>query len=163
MKHTGLAPFVHIFPRQGAAETRVLYISGDPILPDDEYGLLESYCVEAGCHCRRVMINLASRRQGKILASVSYAFDRNDEFSGPALDPLNPQSRYAEVLLDLTAQVLDDPVFVDRLEAHYYQVKGAVNDPGHPCHQKLAESVTRNTVRWTLPPGSQPKRTRRSR
>jgi hypothetical protein len=163
MKHTGLAPFVHIFPRQGAAETRVLYISGDPFLPDDEYGLLESYCVEAGCHCRRVMINLASRRKGKILASVSYAFDRDDEFPGPALDPLNPQSRYADVLLELTAQVLDDPVYVDRLEAHYYQVKGAVNDPAHPCHQKLGGPVAWTTQRRARPPRNQIQRPRRSR
>jgi hypothetical protein len=159
MKHTGLFPFVHLFPQQGTAETRVLTVQGSTVLPDDEYGLLESYCVEAGCHCRRVMINVASRRQQKILASISYGFDRDGEDAGPFLDPLNPQSRYADVLLDLVEQVLADPTYVARLEAHYYQVKGAVADPSHRCHQVLAQpAVDRRLAR-----GPARKRTRRSR
>ena len=140
MKHTGLFPFVHLFPRQGVAETRSLTIRGFPDLPDDDYGLMESYCVEAGCNCRRVMLNVASRRRQTIVASISYAFDRDDEYPGPFMDPLNPQSRYAGVLLELVEQVLADPAYVARLEAQYYQVKGAVNDPTHPCHQVLAQS-----------------------
>ncbi len=66
MKHTGLFPFVHLFPRQGVAETRSLTIRGFPDLPDDDYGLMESYRVEAGCNCRRVMLNVASRRRQTI-------------------------------------------------------------------------------------------------
>jgi hypothetical protein len=138
VKHTGLFPFVNLFPRQGTVETRTLTITGSTLLPDDEYGLLESYCVEGACHCRRVMINVIGRRQQKVLASVSYGFDRDGNDAGPFLDPLNTQTRYADVLLDVVAQVLTDPDYVERLEAHYYQVKGAVNDPSHPCHQVLA-------------------------
>jgi hypothetical protein len=48
VKHVGLFPFVHLFPRQGTAETRTLSITGSPLLPDGEYGLLESYCAEDG-------------------------------------------------------------------------------------------------------------------
>ena len=140
MTHTGLFPFVHLFPRQGVAETRTLTITGSALMPDDEYGLLESYCVDDGCHCLRVMINVNGRRQQKVLASVSYDFDRDAEDAGPFPDPLNPQSRYADVLLDLVEQVLADPEYVARLEAHYYHIKGAVNDPSHPCHQVLAQS-----------------------
>ena len=147
MKHTGLFPFVHLFPQQGTAETRVLTVQGSAALPDDEYGLLESYCVEAGCHCRRVMINVASRGQQKILASIGYGFDRDGEDAGPFLDPLNPQSRYSHVLLDLVEQVLADPTYVARLEAHYYQVKGAVADPSHPCQQLLSRSTGEDRLR----------------
>jgi hypothetical protein len=161
MKHRGLFPFVHLFPRLGTAETRTLTIHGSPLLPDGEYGLLESYCVEAGCHCRRVMINVIGRRQQRVLASVSYGFDRDAEDAGPFLDPLNPQSRYADVLLDLVAEVLVDPLYVERLEAHYYQVKGVVNDPSHPCHTVLARSPGPDLPR--PPRGQTNKRTRRGR
>lgn len=161
MKHTGLFPFVHLFPRQGTAETRTLTIAGSALLPDGDYGLLESYCVEAGCHCRRVMINVIGRRQQRVLASVSYGFDRAQEDAGPFLDPLNPQSRYADVLLDLVTQVLADPHYVERLEAHYYQVKGAVNDPSHPCHDVLARTPLQGLPR--PPRGQTRKRTRRGR
>ncbi|MGB5060998.1 MAG: hypothetical protein WBO48_20015 [Candidatus Promineifilaceae bacterium] len=33
-------------------------IKNDPFLPDGEYGLLEAYCNEPGCDCRRVMFTL---------------------------------------------------------------------------------------------------------
>lgn len=160
MKDAGMVPFVRLFPRQGTAETRTLTIRGSSALPDDEYGLLDSYCVEAGCNCRRVMLNVVGRRQQKILASISYAFDREDEWAGPFLDPLNPRSRYAETLLGLVEQVLADPGYVARLEAHYHQVKDAMGDPTHPSQKMLTRSTLENRAR---PPRSRVgTRTRRS-
>ena len=137
-QHVGMFPFVRLFPQQGTTETRTVTIRGHAALPDDEYGLIESYCLKAACHCRRVMLNVGGRRQQAILASISYAFDRDDEWPGPFLDPLNPQSRYADALLDLVAQILADPDYVARLEAHYYQFKGAMADPTHPGQRFLA-------------------------
>ena len=153
-----MVPFVQLFPQQGTAETRVLTVHGSAVLPDDEYGLLESYCVDAGCHCRRVMINVAGRKQQTILASISYGFDRDGEDAGPFLDPLNPQSRYADILLGVVEQVLADPSYVARLEAHYYQVKGAVADPAHSCHQVLAQPAVDRRLQPRRPAR---KRTRR--
>jgi hypothetical protein len=62
MTHSGLVPFVRLFPQQATAETRVLIVRGHSILPDDDYGLLESYCAEAGCNCQRVRLNVIARR-----------------------------------------------------------------------------------------------------
>ena len=129
MQESGLVPFVRLFPQQAMQETRVLTTQGYPGLPDDEYGLLEFYCADSECNCRRVMINVAGRTQDAILASISYSFDRNQEWAGPFLDPLNAQSEYAGILLRLVVQVLADPAYVARLEAHYDRVKGAVADP----------------------------------
>ena len=108
-----LVPFAYLFPEQGPAETRVITTHGYPSLPDDEYALLESYCVDPTCDCRRVMLNVLPRRrmaQG-YLATISFGFDRQAELAGPFLDPLNPQSKHAQVLLDLvTRRVLEaDP------------------------------------------------------
>jgi hypothetical protein len=160
VKNSGMVPFVRLFPRQGMAETCTLTIRGSAILPDDEYGLLESYRVDPGCNCRRVMINVASRSQQAILASISYAFDRDDEFAGPFLDPLNPQSRYADVLLDVVEKVLADPASVARLENHCNQVKRAMSDPPHPSQKMLPRSSVNDRAR---PPRSRTRmRTRRS-
>jgi hypothetical protein len=117
----------------------VLIVRGHPVLPDDEYGLTEAYCVEPGCDCRRVMLNVVSRRQMAFLASISYGFDRDEEWAGPFLDPLNPQSQYAGVLLDLVTEMLANPDYVARLESHYYAVKDAVADPNHPAQRVLAQ------------------------
>jgi hypothetical protein len=127
----GLEPFVRLFPAQAMAETRVLTILRHDVLPGDEYALVESFCTDRDCDCRRVMLNVAGRRQQArgFLASISFGFDRDNEFAGPFLDPLNPQSEYAEALLELVTAVLADSAYVARLEAHYHQVKQAVRRP----------------------------------
>lgn len=56
MDNIGLVPFTRLFTAQGTAETRVLKIRGHPALPDDDYALMESYCVDPVCNCRRVML-----------------------------------------------------------------------------------------------------------
>jgi hypothetical protein len=67
----GMVPFVRFFPQQGTAETRVLTSRGHPVLPDDEYALLESFCTDPGCDCRRVMLNVISRRQQGVVARIN--------------------------------------------------------------------------------------------
>jgi hypothetical protein len=37
-------PFYERFPEIAWKETRSFTLLGDPILPDDEYGLIELYC-----------------------------------------------------------------------------------------------------------------------
>lgn len=158
MAGEGLVPFVRLFPQQAMAESRVFITSGHPRLPDDEYGLVELYCADAACTCRRVMINVAGRRRKELLASISFGFDRDAELAGPFLDPLNPQSSYAGVLLDLVAEVLADPAYVSRLQAHYFQVKGAAADPIH----RATRAATRPPPD-AGPRPSPPRRVRRKR
>jgi len=137
-----LVPFHHLFPDIGLKETRKITTFGDFGLPADEYALLEYYCPDPECNCRRVMLNVVGRRQqaDHFLASISYGFDREDEFAGPFLDPLNPQSEYAGILLDLVERyVLSDPDYVARLEAHYRMVKEATADPSHPVQERLRQ------------------------
>jgi hypothetical protein len=155
---TGMIPFVRFFPEQGTAETRVLTIRGHPILPDDEYALLESFCDDAGCDCRRVMLNVIGRRQQEVLASISYGFDRSQQWAGPFLDPLNPQSPYAHTLLKLVAQILADPIYAARLESHYHQVKRAAANLSHPTRQVPARAARKDMVRSQRRLGQRKKR-----
>ncbi|MGH2410733.1 MAG: hypothetical protein ACRDGS_10245, partial [Chloroflexota bacterium] len=87
----GLVPFVQYFPKQGTDETRVLTLSGHPTLPDDEYALVEAYCDDPTCDCRRGMLTMFGRQQQGVLAFIGYAFDPDDQYLGPYLDPLNLQ------------------------------------------------------------------------
>ena len=136
-----LVPFGEFLPRRTAIQTRMLTTRHHPVLPEDEYALMESYCPDANCDCRRVMLNVVAQRQNAILASISYGFDRDDEFAGPFLDPLNPQSKYAGVLLALVAEILTDPHYVARLEAHYDQVKSMVADLSDPARAMAARRM----------------------
>jgi hypothetical protein len=135
-----LTLFVRLFPGQAMAETRTITTRGHDVLPDDEYALVESYCTDPTCDCRRVMLYVVGRRQMRrgYLASISFGFDRDAEMAGPYLDPLNPQSEYALVFLDMVTRMLDaDTAYVARLESHYRQVKQAAADPTHPVHRVL--------------------------
>lgn len=120
-----MAPFIEFFPEQGKQETRFVTVLNVAGLPADEYGFLELYCSDAECDCRRVMFNVVGKSQPKrVLATINYGFDRDDEMAGPFLDPLNPQSQYAPRLLDMAQEVLlSDPAYLARLERHYSQIK----------------------------------------
>lgn len=120
-----LVPFHKYFPDMARAESRAATVFGRGDLPDDEYGLLESYCDDPACDCRRVMLNVASRKQNDVLATVSFGFDPKDPMRGPFLDPLNHQSQHAPALLALVESILQDRRYVARLERHYRLVKDA--------------------------------------
>jgi hypothetical protein len=135
-----LVPFSRFFPELALAETRVLTIRNHNLLPDDEYALVEFYCPDPTCDCRRVILNVIARHVAgqDTLAAISFAFDRDAEFAGPSLDLPNLQTFYAEALLELVTSYLErEPVYVARLESHYRQVKQAVADPDHPIHEVI--------------------------
>ena len=105
-------------------------------LPDGEYAFLESYCNEVDCDCRRVMINVISRKKrNKIFAVINYGRESagfyrgrtgDKDMKGPFLDPLNKQTKYAPALLDVFESVLQDKDYVSRLRKHYKMFKQAI-------------------------------------
>jgi len=141
----GFIPFYTVEPELAERETRTITLVGTQgDLPEGTYGLIESYCPDPTCDCRRVMLNIACEEQLERghLATISYAFDRDDDMAGPFLDPLNPQSEYSEELLELvTTSVLNDQEYVDRLEEHYHVVKRAATDFGHPAYVKIQDEL----------------------
>ena len=136
-----LVQFHTFYPELAERETRTLTTFGQGSLPADTYGLVESYCDDPDCDCRRVMLNVVSKKHPErgYLASISYGFDREGEMAGPFLDPLNPQSEFAEALLERVRFVLSDEDYVARLHRHYAMFKEAVADPTHPGHRRIAE------------------------
>ena len=135
-----MIPLYVVDPELAATETRVLTMIGsDRGLPEGIYGLLEYYCPDPTCDCRRVMLNVVEKENpAQFLASINYAFDPDDEMAGPFLDPLNPQSEHAEEILDLVQRVvLIDADYVARLERHYHLVKTAAAEPDHPAYETL--------------------------
>jgi hypothetical protein len=142
-----LIPFYVVDPELAVKETRVLHLwASQRGVPPGSYGLMESYCPDPACDCRRVMLNVVEEKHpDRFLASISYGFDRDEEMAGPFLDPLNSQSPYAKELLALVeGVVLSDPRYVARLERHYALVKQAASDPRHPAYAKLQKLLADN-------------------
>jgi hypothetical protein len=79
-----LVEFFAIDPELAARETRVMHtLVPQGKLPVGSYGLLEFYCPDPNCDCRRVMLNVAEeKRPDRFLASISYGFDRDEEDAG---------------------------------------------------------------------------------
>jgi len=120
-----LEPFVKHFKEIGEAETRTIHILDESPkgIPKGEYVLVEFYCTDRTCDCRRVMLNAISKNEGHV-ASISFGFDPNGPMPGPFLDPINRQSAYAEELLQLVKDlVLNDADYVARLKRHYKMLK----------------------------------------
>lgn len=76
-------PFHELFPAIAEKETRTLTVfNNHPELPADEYALIEAYCNEPGCDCRRVFFNIGSRRRQKIEAVIAYGkVDMIDDYT----------------------------------------------------------------------------------
>jgi hypothetical protein len=137
-------PFYVKFHDLAIRETRSITIfEGHPTLPADEYGLVESYCNDENCDCRRVIFNVLSKNRNDYVAVIGYGWESADfyrqwtsrkdlevvrELQGPVLNPLSPQSELAPALLELMDElVLKDSLYVDRLKRHYQMFKEKVD------------------------------------
>ena len=128
-----LVPFYRRFPDLAAQETRSIFIFKRTELPPGQYGFLELFCDDPKCDCRRVVISVISPQRGPApLATINYGWERVEFYArwlgtwqgaaackGPSLDPLNPQTTYAEALLALFKSALEDQRYKERLERHY--------------------------------------------
>ncbi|WP_293910844.1 hypothetical protein [Deinococcus sp.] len=139
--------FYSRFPELAIAETRVITIFPDSVvpLPPGEYGLMEAYCTEPGCDCRRVFLNVVAPGKSEVQAVISYGwerrafyvrwFGRDDpdvirELKGPALALGQPQSALAPQILDTVKQVvLTDQAYVQRLKRHYQMFRASLPTP----------------------------------
>jgi hypothetical protein len=141
--------FFHVlFPDVARVETREVIIQppDDPLdpseIPPGHYGLVERYCVDPECDCRRVMITVLGQEHKQPLATISHAFERPPKGHHTPwqtfLDPLNVQSQWSDNFLDLFVNfVLAHGDYAARLVRHYTLVKKAIDDPGHPIHQRI--------------------------
>jgi hypothetical protein len=136
------APFDEKFPAVARKETRSFQPISDHLLGTDEFGLLEMYCDEPGCDCRRVMFSVVSRQQQKVVAYIAYGWesaqfymdwfgshdpDTIREMQGPALNTMSPQSNIAPALLPHIEGILQDVDYIDRLKRHYAMFRELVD------------------------------------
>ncbi|MDR2712478.1 MAG: hypothetical protein LBB91_05125 [Clostridiales bacterium] len=118
-------------------------------IPAAEYGLIEMYCNEKKCDCRRVFLNVVSSQTQDSVAVIAFGWENEKfyarwmgfgkhlnrqelldvrELKGPCLNRMSPQSKYAPEILKLVTEcVLNDDVYVNRLKRHYKLFKEIVN------------------------------------
>jgi len=153
--------FHNRFPEIAEQETRTIIVINDPDLPDGEYGLIESYCNEPDCDCRRVFFNVYDWEREEILAVIAYGWEDVDyyadwlgfgnpdmwqEMKGPALSKMSKQSPLAPVLLEKVKVILQDEGYVKRLQRHYRLFRSTVDAEEQKPHQprRVEKKVGRN-------------------
>ena len=136
-----MTPFHTRCPELAARETRGLIIPPGGPLPAGEYGVIEWFCEDPGCDCRRAFLQVIARHQAdRILASINFGWesrafyqrqfpydpDAPKQITQGSLDPLNPQSHLAEAVLRIFQQVIADRAYADRLKRHYQAFKATL-------------------------------------
>jgi hypothetical protein len=143
--------FYHLFPDVAERESRSLnlpYGSEDGDLPPGSYLFVEQYCTDPDCDCERVLLSVTEERLG-IVATIAYGFNPAkfpEICSDPDLflDPLNPQSQYAEQILVLFKEIVLDEVYEERLRRHYRMVKAATRTSARSTSRADGGATTRS-------------------
>jgi hypothetical protein len=122
------------FPELAARETRTITLHGRPDIPDGEYGLVEFYCDEPDCDCRRVILRVVSAPpKMHNYATINYGWESLEFYAGwmhgdaetaagmqgASLEIFGPQSQYSMAFLELVKWALQDEAYVRRLQEHY--------------------------------------------
>lgn len=177
------APFVEYFREIAEKETRSISIlRDDDVIPKGTYGLVEMYCNDLECDCRRVFLDVYDWERQKFMAYIAYGwankkfyanwFGGNDpkiirEMQGPILNPGSPQSRYAPAFLHLVKNAaLSDPAYIARLKRHYQIFKEKVDPKNFPpptAHlNQIDDSVDDNSQnKEIMLPSKKPRKRRR--
>jgi len=130
--------FHDYFPAIAERETRTLTVfeSNQWGAPAAQYSLIELFCDEPGCDCRRVMFNVFSSKVKNLAAVIAYGWESEKfytkwigqklnpkmmkELKGPALNAWSPQSKIAPLVLKMVMEtVLQDQDYVERVKRHY--------------------------------------------
>lgn len=137
-------PFHKKFLEIAKKETRSITIFDNPELPNGTYNLIESYCDDYGCDCRRVFLSVHSMNKKNPLAVISYGWENkkfyarwmgdNDpqvarELKGPVLNLASKQSNLAPKILKIVKrEVLQDRNYIERLKRHYKLFRAEIDE-----------------------------------
>ncbi len=146
-------PFYEKCPEIAEKETRVITSIADSRLPAGGYVLIDAYCNDTDCDCRRVFFNVMCEETGKLMAVIAYGwespkfyakwFGGSDpkiikELKGPILNAASPQSKLAPVLLKAIEEyAINDKQYMERIKRHYRMFRDLVDKEG-----KKKQSVT---------------------
>lgn len=140
------ATFHELFPEIAEEETRSFTIIDDAELPAGSYALIEMYCNEPGCDCRRVFFSVLSSEVKRIVAVIAYGWESSNfyarwmgdddpriikELKGPVLNLASPQSKLAPAILEIVKNVvLKDKHYIERLKTHYEIFREVIDNKG---------------------------------
>jgi hypothetical protein len=140
--------FHDFFPELAERETRTVTVfpGADMGVPPGQYGLLEMFCDERGCDCRRVLFSVFSTASKRIDAVVAWGWEDAGFYArwmilgshedaiylkGPVLNLGSPAADYAPAILALVREILgSDQRYVERIKSHYAMFRSKIDGDG---------------------------------
>jgi hypothetical protein len=158
------ASFHDYFPQIAEKETRTIAVfDPDAPVPPDEYALVEMFCDEPGCDCRRVFLAVISSQKRRIETVIAYGWESREfyvrwfgcdepevirELQGPVLNLGSPHSPIAPEILDMVDElVLSDEIYVERVKRHYRMFRDVIDHRISPSARKKLRQRARQVVR----------------
>jgi len=144
---------------------RTLTLRGHPELPDGAYGMVETYCTDPGCDCRKTMILVHLGRRH--VSTINFGWETPDfyqawygapldaqtlaEMQGPSID-LNSPNLVSPAAMHAFFLSLLDEVYREHFRSQYQWFRAAISSPagGH----RLATSLDRGAKKRRNQPGS---------
>ncbi len=136
--------FHNYFPEIAERETRSFTVFDNSELPAGSYALLEMYCDELGCDCRRVFFSVISSVTQQVEAVIAFGWESSQfyakwmgdnnshvlkELKGPVLNLGSPQSEIAPAILSMVKNiVLQDEAYIKRLQVHYRMIREYIDN-----------------------------------
>ena len=137
--------FYEYFPEIAERETRAITIleQSSSGLPPGQYSLVEMYCNERKCDCRRVFFYVISPPKKEPLGVIAYGWESRKfyakwmgddspkviaELQGPVLNMGSPQSSLAPAILQIVKDIiLQDKAYVERIKTHYAMFRDRID------------------------------------
>lgn len=127
-------------PEIAPFETRSFLNINNDTFPKGHYFIIENYCNDKKCDCRKVIINIV--KGDEIFATIGYGWENITfyqewvkdkelglEMKGPSLEVAGEQTEYANNILKFFNEViLKYHVFLQRLKKHYKLFKDRINE-----------------------------------
>ncbi len=137
--------FYEHFPEIAERETRTFTIleKSSSGIPPGQYALVEMYCDERGCDCRRVFFYVISSSKKDVGAVIAYGWERPEfyarwmgdddpeiikDLQGPILNMGSPQSSLAPAILEIMKGIiLQDSAYIERIKTHYKMFRDKID------------------------------------
>ncbi|MEI6498533.1 MAG: hypothetical protein WCO23_01075 [bacterium] len=132
-------PLSAILPNTAEKETKVIKLHSDRKgLRAGEYKIVENYCADQYCDCRKVMINVVDEKS-KIRATIGFGWEPAKYYEkwagdkemaqmmvGAYLEEGGIQTKDSQECLKLIQKAVKDIGYVNRLQRHYKQFKEGI-------------------------------------
>ncbi len=131
--------YFYLFPEDIKEQRKIMLLQDTFGLSKGAYILIENYCTDYACDCRKVMINVAKKDTNEIIGTIGFGWEsleyyvdwaRDDalakEMIGAYIEMGGIQTGLQNQCLELVNNSLRDKNYIERIKGRYVKFKDAI-------------------------------------